>query len=349
MRGAAVGIYKVKNPSGEIMYGIDFYDSSGQRVRQVIGDTKKLAEAALAKAKTVRFEEKVMGVKRQPQVYFSELREKFIEFSKANKKYKTYESHLNSLKFLNEAFDREFLSDITLLRIEEYKTQRLKLVSPASVNRELACLKYMLNKAEEWGLFSNNPSRKIQLMKESPGRIRYLSKEEIKKLVQSCGLEYLRVIVIIALNTGMRRGEILALKWSDIDFEQGIVHIEKTLSTKGERQDTKSGERRDLPMNNVLRKILMEWKDKSNGMELFAIKDIKRSFITACRKAGIQDFHFHDLRHTFASHQVMSGTDLTTVSKLLGHSTILMTMKYSHLSPDHMLKAMKRMEEFFED
>jgi len=180
-----------------------------------------------------------------------------------------------------------------------------------------------------------NPVKQIKFYKENNKRLRYLEPEEINRLLQECS-EHLRPIVILALNTGMRLGEILNLKWRDIDLDQKLIYI----------IHTKSGEKREVPLNNLLVKLLEKMKKTSeNNDYVFSHKNglpynrVYKGFKSACKRANIEDFRFHDLRHTFASHLVMNGVDLKTVQELLGHKTFTMTLRYAHLSPDHKRKA----------
>jgi len=136
----------------------------------------------------------------------------------------------------------------------------------------------------------------------------------------------------------------LGLKWHDIDIKRNIIHLNKT----------KSGEKREVPMNTVAQKAIIGVLKHPDSQYIFCNKDgesygdIKKSFLTSIKKSGIVDFHFHDLRHTFASQLVMSGVDLNTVRELLGHKSLEMTLRYSHLSPDHKKRAVdilgKRMD-----
>jgi integrase len=226
------------------------------------------------------------------------------------------------------------LFEITPLDIEKFKTARSKQVSPASVNRELACFKHMFTKAIEWNMAVDNPVKKVRMFRENPGRIRYLTKPEAQQLLNECA-EHLRPIVILALYTGMRLGEILNLKWENIDIRQKSIYI----------QTTKSGYSRDIPMAEPVYfalgrvpKISEYVFCKKDGTR---IQDIRTAFNNAIKRAQIEDFRFHDLRHTFASHLVMNGADLMTVKELLGHRTISMTLRYAHLSPEHKRKAVE--------
>ena len=198
-------------------------------------------------------------------------------------------------------------------------------------------MKCLFNKAIAWSRYSGkNPVKGIKLFKEQP-RLRFLEKEEIFKLLANCD-EHLKPIVLVALHTGMRKGEILNLKWHDIDFKRDIAYL----------YQTKNEESREIRINNEVKSTLLKVKKHPDSSYVFCNKngepygDIKKSFFTACKKSGIiknSSFRFHDLRHTFASHLVMSGVDLNTVRELLGHKTLDMTLRYSHLSPDHKKRA----------
>ena len=218
--------------------------------------------------------------------------------------------------------------------IERFKTERIKEVSPATVNRHLACLKSMFNKAIQWGKVEENPVKKVKLLKEHNKRLRYLEKEEIVRLLARCS-KRLRPIVVLALNTGMRKGEILGLKWQDIDFKRGIIYL----------YNTKNSERREIPINEMAKTALIRTPKHPESPYVFCDKNgrsfgsIRKSFFTAMKKSGIINFRFHDLRHSFASHLVMSGVDLNTVRELMGHKSLEMTLRYAHLSPDHKRRA----------
>ena len=166
------------------------------------------------------------------------------------------------------------------------------------------------------------------------------SPPDIVRLLDACGNDekqrHLRPILIFALNTGCRKEEMLSLRWQNVDLRHGFINITKT----------KNGESRKLPLNEPLREMLSQQIRRIGCEFVFydpemgrRFQDERRSFGTALRKAGITDFHFHDLRHTYASQMVMAGVDLTTVSRLLGHKTLAMTLRYSHLAPEHLSNA----------
>ena len=164
--------------------------------------------------------------------------------------------------------------------------------------------------------------------------VEFTNIDECQRLIDCCST-HLIPIVITALNTGMRRGEILSLKWEQVDLRHGYISLD----------DTKSGEGRQIPMNQTLIETFSEMPRGFESKYVFsnrngdALTDIKRSFNTALRKAEIHNATFHTLRHTAASHLVMNGVDLTSVKELLGHKSLSMTMRYSHLAPEHKRKA----------
>lgn len=316
----------------------------------------------------------VSGSKRY-NTTFAELAKRYLEFCAPQRDFKSKEGRV---KQLVEEFGAVKLAAFNLAIVEAYQGKKLaeprparkeggeqrEPMKPASVNRLLATLKNMFTKAEQWGLAPEQTLkavRRVKLSKENSGRLRFLTGGESRCLIKACG-KNLRGIVIFALNTGCRREEILGLKWENVDLKHGFVHI----------QQTKNGESRDIPINAELRKTLRglirrldspfvflkpepekllqeitakpkseaaQGENKRKSESETRYHDIRTAFTTACRKAGITDFRFHDLRHTFASHLVMAGVDLTTVSRLMGHKTLAMTLRYAHLAPDHLHRA----------
>ena len=173
---------------------------------------------------------------------------------------------------------------------------------------------------------------RIRLAKEPEGRLRFLSEAEAVRLltecrravthpVASCRSPLLLAVVTVALNTGMRRGEILGLTWDRVDFARGVVLLEIT----------KSGRRREVPMNRAVYDVLAPLARPEATGRVFGPGTGCRAFPNALERAQLGDFRFHDLRHTFASWLVMRGRPLKEAQELLGHATITMTMRYAHL------------------
>lgn len=332
---------------GENWY-IDYY-FNGRRIREKIGPSKKLAEDVLHKRKIEIAENRFLDIRREKKVRFRDFTKTYLELHcKAHKK--SWKKDITLLRILTKHFGNKCLYEITPLAIEEFKNEQSKLLhrrpvgdgfvqvlaAPATVNRKITCLRHLLKKAVEWGKLNDNPAKNIKLLRENNQRLRYLEKEEIKSLVDACSA-HLRPIVILGLNTGMRKGEILGLKWRDVDFEKDIIYL----------LDTKNGEKREVYLNELARKALIAVRKHLNSPYIFCgpngkpYTNVRRSFFTALKKCGINDFHFHDLRHTFASQLVMAGIDLNTVRDLMGHKSIEMTLRYAHLSPDHKKRAIE--------
>jgi len=276
---------------------------------------------------------------------FAELADRYLEFVATQKAVAAKRIFVRELK--NE-FGAVKLNALTLAAVESWQARLLSQPRPgratnttrgplsvASVNRHLACLKHMLTKAHEWELIGKDALDRLgraKLMKEENRRSRFLSLEEIQELIAAAD-DHLKPVLIFALNTGCRKGEILGLTWDRVDLKHGFIHLDKT----------KSGQGRNVPINSTLMNCLKGLVRRIDAPYVFynpatgsRWRDLKRPFTAACRRAKILDFHFHDLRHTFASQLVMAGVDLTTVSRLLGHASLTMTLRYSHLAPDHL-------------
>jgi len=325
---------------------IDYYDATHKRYRENIGTSKVLAENTLRKRKVAIAEGKFLDIKRELRIKFEDFADEYLErHCKSNNKSWLKSDYFN-LNGLKKYFAGKCLHEITPGDIEDYRTERIKEVSKSTVNRVLNCLSSLYNRAIEWGKATDNPMTKIKPYKISGRRLRFLEQEEIDKLLSHC-CAHLKPIVIVALHTGMRKGEILGLKWHDIDIKRNIIHL----------YDTKNGENREVPMNETVQKTIIGVLKNPESQYIFCNKDgkpyrdIKKSFFTALKNTGIINFRFHDLRHTFASQLVMAGVDLNTVRELLGHKSIDMTLRYSHLSPDHKKRAVdilgKRMDYFW--
>jgi integrase len=310
------------------------YAYKGRRVRKRIGQSKKVAELTLKDIEVKIAKGEHLGIHDNKKILFESFGNVYLEYAKTNKADKTYELNVSNLHALNPCFHEMYLSDITPQDIERYKAERLKQVLPASVNRDLTCLRHMLNKAVEWGYLSASPMKGVKLLKEPPGRLRFLSKDEIKRLMEELP-DSTKTVVLFALYTGLRKSEILNLKWNNIDFKNKMIIVDKT----------KTNERRIIPMNNAICKELQDISRNRNGDAIFAQEKInlRKNFEAALKRADIDDFRFHDLRHTFASYLVMSGASLIAVQQLLGHKEIRMTMRYSHLSQDHLQDAVNKL------
>jgi len=314
---------------------IDYY-VYGRRVREVISGSRVLAEKVLRKRLNAIDENRYLDIRRSEKIRFEDFLEDYLEHhSKLNNR-SWKRAEIPNMKRLKAHFSGRLLQEIASLDIEKFKAKTLTEVSPATTNRCLALLKSMFSKATTWGKFNGpNPVKGIKLFREE-SRLRFLEKEEIATLLKYCN-GYLYLIVTVALHTGMRKSEILNLKWHDVDFSRDNIYL----------THTKNGEKREVPMNTLVRSTLIKVRKHPNSPFIFVNEkgkpytDIRKSFHAALRRAGIKDFRFHDLRHTYASQLAMAGVDLNTIRELMGHKSIKMTLRYSHLSSGHKKRAIE--------
>jgi len=271
------------------------------------------------------------------------------------------------------------LAEVTPGRVEKWRAGMIAGgAKPTSVNRRFNDLRSCLSRAVEWDRMSFHPLAKVKQLKfDHAPKVRYLDtaeeeallaalderEEEIRakrdrynkwrrerRYVELADLrklayaDYLKPLVILSMNTGLRRGEAFNLQWADVDLDGGML----TVSGHG----AKSGQTRHVPLNSVARATLEAWRDQvpphgyvfpsPNGGRL---DNVKTSWEGVIEKSGIEGFRWHDLRHHFASRLVMAGVDLNTVRELLGHSDIKMTLRYAHLAPEHTSEAVERIAE----
>jgi integrase len=302
--------------------------------------SRKDAEYLLTCRKKAVGEGKTPEIKRIKNYSFSQLAEEYLRWAERQRCFPTKKVLVGQLVAV---FGNYPLRGFNSRLIEQYQTERLQRNKPATVNRFLATLKHMFTKAVEWEMVEEDSLKKVRrvkLLKEPPGRLRFLSKKECHALIGAC-ISHLKPIVVTALHTGMRKGEILGLKWEHVDFRHGFILLD----------NTKNGERREIYINDTLRATLEGIPHGLESEYVFTdrngrpFKEVKKSFATALSRAGVKDFRFHDLRHTFASHLVMAGKDITSVKKLLGHKSLNMTLRYSHLAPSHLVSVVKVLDE----
>ncbi len=218
-----------------------------------------------------------------------------------------------------------------------------KPISKGTIDRELATLKAMFNMAIRDGMADVNPVKEVKFFREDNKKERILTPEEIQRLLAECN-GHLKPIVQIALNTAMRLREILYLKWNNVDFNRNIIVVTQTKSSKN----------RNVPMNDLVIEALQGIKRKSEYVFCDPktgepYHTIKTTFSKALKRAELIGVRFHDLRHISATMMVMSGVDLATVKEILGHSSIEMTMRYTHPTSEGKMNAVKALEKQMED
>jgi integrase len=250
-------------------------------------------------------------------------------------------SHLSRFK---AAFGADTpVAEVTAAKISAWRDERQAAICPrtkahytaGAVNRPLAALRHLLQLAhEEWGVLVSVP--KVKLLREPQGRIRWLEPDEEARLLAACAKSRspeLAAIVTVALETGMRRGELLGLEWDRVDLSRGVLRLEVT----------KSGRRREVPMRQAVYDTLAHLPGEREG-RVFRTRSVRTAFESAVREAKVDAFVFHDCRHHFASWFVMRGGKIQELQQILGHASLAMTMRYAHLSPAHLRSAMLETE-----
>ena len=287
------------------------------------------------------------------------------------------EATLKRLEANFSFLDNRPLRDITAWDIQKWRSEQLKAgKAKTTLNRDVTALRAVLSKAVEWDVLDHHPLHKLKQLKvDDDSRVRYLSEKEEARLLDTLDkreettregrrsanewrakrgykplpdiapdgfVDHLKPMVLLAVNTGLRRGELFHLTWSKVNFGT------KTLTVDGAK--AKSGKTRHIPLNSTALSVLKQWRKQSAddglvfpGKEGKPMTTIKTAWGKLLNDAKITDFLYHDLRHHFASKLVMAGVDLNTVRELLGHSDLKMTLRYSHLAPEHKAAAVERL------
>lgn len=317
-----MGIFNRQGKDGRVRWFVDFY-YQGRRVRECVGTSKTKAEKAMA----VRKAEVVQGrykfqCKESPR--FKDFAQFYLDTYSVNKR--SYRRERDIMTHLVKAFGPVRLSQMTPSMVEGYKVDRARVVAKSTVNRELSLLRHIFNVALRDGRIESNPVKDIKHFKVEGQKERILSQEEVQKLLDASA-PHLQPIILTALNTAMRRREILYLKWDDVDLDYKVITV----------RHTKSARERKIPMNTLLLEVFKAQRAKTKGEWVFPCPGtdkptdgIKTAWQGALRRAGIEHCRFHDLRHTSATYMVLSGVDLATVKEILGHSDIRLTMRYTH-------------------
>jgi integrase len=221
--------------------------------------------------------------------------------------------------------------------VERYKSQKTEEeLSPKTINNHLAVLTKMLALAVEWKLIPSMP--RVRWLKVPPPSFDFLSFEEAERLVAGANGMW-RTMIVVAIKTGLRQGELLALRWEDIDLVAGRLMVRRSVN-RGFVSTPKSGKPREVALGEIVRRTLKAERHLrgelvfcDEGGAMLTAASCVRPLWRACQRAGLRHIRWHALRHTFASHLVMRGVPLKAVQELLGHSTMDMTMRYAHLAP----------------
>jgi integrase len=344
--------------------------TSGELTATQARDLAKLKAADIAQGVNIQADKKVAKAENQRRYHLRLdrfLEENYLPFleSRNPKTAKKIFRELNSSfkEFLDQDIDK-----IVPFQIEKWRNRKIKDgLSPTTINYYLNTLKGALSRAVDWGVIEKHDLNKVKAIRKDNTVVRYLSTQEearlrtalkdrdseikqsresanefrtvrgyelLPSLIKTRFVDHLEAMVLLAMNTGMRRGEILSLEWSQVDL------INKVLTVTSENSKSKNS--RHIPLNGEAFQAINDWKDQTSSKKYvfeskpgIPFKDTKKGFLAILKDAEIESFRFHDLRHHFASKLVMAGVDLNTVRELLGHSDLKMTLRYAHLAPEH--------------
>ncbi len=331
--------FGLKKASGKV-YWIEYY-IEGRRKRERIGPSKAAAEQRLREVLKARTEDRYIDSDPAASLTLSQVCDWYLALPevKSKKSYRRDQEMIRHLKRLLGGETR--VRNITAGKVESYQRQRLseasprrmdQTVKPATVNKEVTCLKTVFNRAVRHGKLDHNPVSQVRKLAEKNVRMRILTQDEFERLLEACP-EHLQPVVLTAYYTGMRRSEILFLSWGEVDLESGFIRLEASR--------TKTDDGRSIPLHPRLRTMFGKLPRGLRTDRVFLLKgnpfaEIKRSFNTACRTAGISDFTFHDLRHCALNNMRLAGNDYFRIMAVSGHKTMSVFKRYNQVTEEEL-------------
>jgi integrase len=263
----------------------------------------------------------------------------------------------NQLKQWEEELGHKFISDIhpgmisdIILKWKKEPNKRGEIRKGAILNRYLSTLSVLFTAAvRDWQWHTKNPVKDVRRQKEPKGRVRFLSAEERELLLAECKKSYcpyLYLIVVLALSTGMRKAEIGKLRWRDVNLEHGIIILEKTKNGERRRVAVRGRALELLKQHSIVRQLNTDFLFPGELTHLNSRPfDFRKAWIRAKKNTGIENFVFHDLRHSCASYLAMGGASILEIAEVLGHKTLDMVKRYSHLTESHTASVVEKMNQ----
>jgi integrase len=333
------GVYTRKDRKG---LWISWTDAQGKR-RYRKTDSATVQQARLLRSSKLLAAEKsrTLGFTPPGAETFAEVAVRFLAHQKARLSRKAYEREKGIVENHLKPFFNGQLASVRRVDVQRYITKRSGKVSAHTVQKELNILKHLLSLAVEWDLIPLTPAHRVKSPKVPPGRVRYLQPTELRLLINECP-EWLQPIAALAAVTGMRRGEILGLRWLDVDFAGHRILLPQTKNNEG----------RVIYLNASAEAVLQSLvyanvRATDKVFPHISPGQVTVAFRRICQKLGIANFRFHDLRHTAASWLRMQGADIHTVAQLLGHKDLRMAARYQHLSPQFLAEAVGKLDDVF--
>ena len=344
---------RLRRSTGQVVWCIDFVDTDGRRRRErTLATTKEGAQRELRRKLDEIDKARIVGLPKISETTFDKFLPDYLAHVDAVRSESAKVRVRSHLKALTRFFSGMLLRKITSgdvqrwidqrsqeQKLTRFRTPMKRIIKPATVVTEFVTLSAIFREAKKRGHCTENPCRGVSLPRVNNKLIRCLSDDQEKKLLAAC-TKGLADVVLTALLSGLRRGELFDLRRGDIDLENGILTV---VHGKGEKM-------RHIPIVPELKEVLerqpVHVKDGKPSPYVFnnphtctGWVDIKKAWARALRVAAIRDFRFHDLRHTFASRLVQRGVPIKAVQELLGHADMKMTMRYAHLAPHNLRDA----------
>lgn len=344
-----MGIKKIKIKSGE-RYVVSVY----------VGNYHRLKKSFKSKKEAQYWEAEQKALSRGGIESFARLNSRITVVEVALNWFETKVKPQRSPKTISEY--RSILNKYIVPRYGRIQVQRIfsghaddlvlfckqRELSPKTINKIIMVFKQVLKFAEQHKYVIKNALSGYAELKVQKRKDEFLTVAEIKQLLRTVRFDIIYSVLVLALNTGMRLGEILGLCWDRVDFETNFITVSRTLARTGLQETTKTHLIRHIPMNDEIKRLLRELVGKQKSVQFVFCKDdgtpwnpdhfAAREFRRALDKASIRKIRFHDLRHTYASQFMMSGGDIYDLQRILGHSKIEMTQRYAHLSPHYLAK-----------
>ena len=283
---------------------------------------------------------------RARSVSFQQFVTEFLAYGGTNYSFGTLKLYKFILGNFAALFKDVSLRELNAQHIDRYKAKRLREISPATVNIELRALKSALNTARRWKLLNSNPFEGVSFAEVPEHAPLFFSRPDFERLLQCIRENWLKEIVVFATLTGLRRGELVNLRWQEVDLERRVILIQSNPNFR-----TKQGKRRVIPLSDTAYYLLQNKHGKDSSEFVFSLNGKKiyidwltHAFKKAVREAKLKEerLHFHSLRHTFASWLVQDGVSIYAVQKLLGHSSVAVTQVYSHLAASELHGAVNK-------
>lgn len=354
-----MGVYRRKNKDGayygpwimQYPIGIDPRTGKTKYTSMKISHNKRVAELAYVKKMLEWEKKKHLGLEKKKEYTFRELVDWYLGLPKVKQK-RSYKDDIGRAETLNEEFGNHFAGEIKPAMVEGYQhgllnrscKKRKNNYTPATVNRLLALMKRIFNLALREEFVEKNPCLKVTVLPENNKRDRIITRAEFDRIVSNMP-KHSAQIVMVAYYTGMRAGEILNLTWEKLNLKEGYIDLSF--------QDTKTAEPRRIYMSEPIRTLFEEMAKVKYIAHRYVftfqgkpLKSIRTSFKNACKTAGIRDFRFYDLRHTFNTNMRKAGVDRSVIMKITGHKSVSMFERYNTVDSCDAKDALQLLGEF---